>query len=192
MKNTLTLQEALQYLGAINPSGNDTKSLPAVGRYRVRSMTKYVAATSVQITSNQGKVILPNTLKAIGTTNFDNGNILPAGKSFLVTAIRVLSDTTVGKTTATAVYDNVAPVDFKNGEFRVSQNGQGVCFESSGSDVANFKASTGNDADFREVTPFLLRSNANFDVEIAFNGAATACVYKVEFRGQELIAGDQA
>lgn len=189
---TLTLQEALIFLGAINPAGQEKKSLPSIGNYRGRSVTKYASATSGSITSNQGKVILPNTLKAVGTTNFDNGNILPTGKSFLVTGVRVLADTTSGKTTATAVYDTVAPVDFKNGEFKVSQNGQGICFEASGSDVSNFKASTGNDVDFREVTPFLLRSNANFDIEIALNGTVTTAVYKVELRGIELIAGDQA
>ncbi len=193
MEGTLTLEQALAYLGAIQPNGSDQKSLPLVKGRRARTVTKYIAGLSNALATNNGSTVLPATQKATGITNFEQGNILPKGTHLLVIGVRALFDTTAAVTPLTAIWANVAPPIWKNGELTILQDGQGVLFQSSGTDVTNFKASTGNDADFRECVPFLLRPDTTFDIVAKLAGAAAADqAYKIELRCIELIEGDKA
>lgn len=191
MKNNLTLQELGVALGAIVPNGAEGKSLPKIGKFRGRSTTRYIAGDATALAANNGSTILPGTLKAVGTTNFEKGNVLPTGTQLLVTGIRTLYDTTGAATVLTADWAEVAPVCFKNGELTISQKGQGTLFSASGTDVTNFKASTGNDDDFRDVVPFLIRDEAEFEIVFSTAGAVTASLYKVELRCVQLTDGDR-
>jgi hypothetical protein len=188
---TPTLQETLAYLGAIQSNGGEEKSLPKIGNRRARTVTKYFAGSSADLSANAAATVLPSTKREPGITNFDQGNVLPKGKHLLVTGIRVLFDTT-GIDPKEADWAENAPVCWKNGELSVQQDGQGVLFETPGTDVTNFKASTGNDCDFREVVPFLLRPEASFNIYAKLVGTVVASAYKIELRCIELIEGDKA
>lgn len=190
MQKSLSHQEAVGYLGAIKNAGNEEKSLPLIGTKRGKTVTKYIAGTNASLAANNGKTVVAGTLKAVGTTNFEKGNTLPKGKMLLVTGVRALFDVTASVTTADANWDGNIPVAFANGEFEISQRGQGTLFSTSGTDVSNFKASTGNDDDFRDVVPFLLRSETEFDITWSVNGTPATGVYKVELRCIELTEGD--
>lgn len=191
MKSALTFQEQIGYIGAIQSEGNEEKSLPKVGGKRAKAVTKYIAGTIAGLAANNGNTILPGTLKAVGTTNFEKGNSLPKGKKLLVTGVRVLFDVTASVTVLDANWDSIIPASFANGEFEISQRGQGTLFTTSGTDVANLRnTSTGNDDDFRDVIPFMLRSDVEFNVVFSTVGTTPAGVYKVELRCVELTEGD--
>lgn len=193
-KAVLTLQESLAFLGAIQPNGIEEKSLPAIGNRRARTVTKYIAGNSEDLSANNGATILAATKKETGVTNFENGNLLPKGKHLLVTGIRVLFDTTANATTKDADWTSEAPVEWINGELTVAQDGQGTLFQTSGTDITNIGRAnrTSNDDDFRDIVPFLLRPETSFNIEAKLAGSATASVYKVELRCVELTEGDKA
>lgn len=182
-KNTLTLEEALTYLASIR-SG----SLPVVNGRVIKSSTKYVAGLTAGLGQNNGQLILPSTVPAVGVTNLPKGNILPKGVNYLVTGLRILFDTNAAVTLATATWKSEAPVCWKNGEFKIDQNGAGNLFESSGTDVTNFKASTGNDNDFRDIVPVLIRSESIYGFQAALAaGSTTDVAYKLELRVVEIV-----
>lgn len=184
---TLTLQDALQYVGAIQNQGNAVQSLPQVGNRRVKSVTRYIAGDAADLGSNASSTILASTKKEVGITNFQNGNLMPAKTNLLVTEIRILFDTTTADAKE-AVWANTAPKAFINGDITVGVGNNPLAFESSISDASNFQASTGNDDDFRQVTPFLLLADNTFDIKLMTSGAAlpATCAYKVELRGIEI------
>ncbi|HEX8269771.1 MAG TPA: hypothetical protein VF581_07755 [Flavobacterium sp.] len=188
MKNTLTLVEVLAFLGAIQPNGSEAKSLPQIKGRRARTRTMYVAGYSADLAGNNGALILPSTKKQVGFTNFETGNILSKGAHLLVTGVRILFDTTAAATVLDADWTSNAPVNWLNGEVTISQDGQGVLLNTSGSDITNFKASTGNDADFRDIVPFLLRPESSFNLiaQLASAGAANQA-FKLELRCIELL-----
>lgn len=166
--------------------------------YRVRERTMYITAKLSDVVSNNGELLLPSTQKKIGVTNYDNGNMLSKGVGQLVTGVRALFDTATGATVTpeTAVVKDNAPAAFLNGELAIKQDGAGTLLSLSGSDVTNFKASTGNDADFRALgAPVLIRPEAPFNVQIALapNAATLAnIVVKVEIRVLELVSKTRA
>jgi len=184
---SLTLQDRLAFLGAIQ----NNESLPSIGGKKIRTVTKYKAGQALDLASNNGHVILPSTLKKVGETNFENGNSLPEGKEFLVSGIRVVFETTATDINL-ATWKSAAPVAFKNGELTISQDGQGILFQTSGTDVCNSAASTSNDDDFREITPFKLRGATAFNIVFNTAGTVAAGIYKVELRGEEIVSGAQA
>lgn len=188
MKNgTLTLTEALQYVGAIQNQGNAVQSLPQLGNRRIKTATRYIAGNAADLAANASSTILASTKKETGITNFQNGNLMPSKTNFLVTELRILFDTTTANPKA-AVWANTAPNSFLNGDINVGVGNNPTTFESSISDATNFKASTGNDDDFRAVTPFLLLADNTFDIKLLTSGVAlpATCCYKVEVRGIEI------
>lgn len=188
MKNgTLTLTEALQYVGAIQNQGNAVQSLPQLGNRRIKAVTRYIAGDASDLAANASSTILASTKKETGITNFQNGNLMPTKTNLLVTEIRVLFDTTTANP-KDAVWASTAPNAFLNGDIQVGVENNPLTFESSISDVTNFQASTGNDDDFRAVTPFLLLANNSFDIKLLTSGVAlpATCSYKVEVRGIEI------
>lgn len=187
------IQSLSMFLGSIL-SGTPNKSLPLINGARVRSRTIYIAGSAADLAANNGETILPGTKKATGVTNLENGNILPKGSKLVVTGVRVLFDTTVSATLADALYKSSTPAPFKNGELTISQDGQGVLFNASGSDVTNDSTTTiGNNRDFREITPFLLRADTSFNVtEKLAAGSLANILYKIELRCEELIDEDKA
>jgi len=186
MKN-MSLQTAVALLASIQPAGNEERSLPEIKGRRIKTKTYYVAGNVADLSGNSNETILSSALKEIGVTNIPTGGMLEKGKYFLCTEIRVLFDTTTADPKA-ALWASVPPVQFKNGELSVGQDGQPTLFESSGTDVTNFRASTGNDDDFRALpSPFLWQPQKALTAKLAYVGAAPATSsYKIEFRGFEI------
>lgn len=182
MKN-ISLQEAVTIVKSIQPSGKEEKSLPVVNDRRIRKVTYYVAGLSADLANNAGEVLYSNILKAVGITNFDNGGVLGKGKYFLATGIRILFDTTVTDPKL-ALWANVAPVAWKNGELQIGQDGQPTLFETPITDVTNFHASTSNDDDFTSVE-FLLQPQKPVSIRATTAGSPASSVYKIEIRGYE-------
>lgn len=182
-KKPLTLEEALTYLASIRQG-----SLPVVNGRVIKSATKYVAGLTAGLGQDNGQLVKASMTPAVGLTNLPKGNILPKGVNYLVTGLRILFDTTAGVTLANAQWKSEAPVCWKNGEFKINQNGAGNLFETSGTDVTNFKASTSNDDDFRDIVPVLIRSEAIYELQAALGAGSTANVaYKVELRVVEIV-----
>jgi hypothetical protein len=182
-KKALTYEEALTYLASIR-SG----SLPIVQGRVIKSSTKYIAGLSAGLGQNNGQLILPSTVPAVGVTNFPKGNMLPKGINYLIVGVRALFDTTSSVALATATWKSEAPANWKNGEFKINQNGAGNLFETSVTDVTNFKASTSNDDDFRDIVPVLLRAESAYELQTALAaGATTDQAYKFEFRVIEIV-----
>lgn len=185
-----TLAEILNFLGATPPG----KSLPVIGGSPLRSDVKYASGTLASLANTGGEIILPSTKPETGVTNFD-GIRPPTGKAWIVTGVRFLFDTTAGSTAAgvkAAVFASVAPANFKNGEFTISQAGEGDLLKLTGTDATNFKASTSNDDDFRSVIPFVLRPNsdASYKLLLAAGGAVDQ-LYKMELRVIEIVDNDK-
>jgi hypothetical protein len=185
---TLTLTETLGYKGAIIKG----TSSPIVKGQVMKSRTHYFAGFLNQLTN--GAIVESKNDDIVGVRSI-KGNKLPAGVSFLVTGVRVLFDTSAGLQAGAgipgAAWASVAPVNFKNGELSIRQGNE--TFTTSGTDVTNFKASTGNGDDFREVVPFELRPETSFEI-IASLGAAAAAdqAYKIELRGIEFVDTDKS
>lgn len=189
----LTLPEILAYAGSIE-AGN---SLPVVdtnlGRKALKRRVHYVTGFLNGIGAYGGETLLPAVAASPGVKSIDK-NMLPAGIPFLLTGIRVLFDTTANVQAngiATAIWASVAPVIFKNGEFAISQNGDVV--NTSGTAVTNFKASTGNDDDYLEVSPVILRDNTAISMKMLLGGAAAADqAFKIELIGYDLVDPSRA
>lgn len=158
-------------------------SLPILEGKTTKSTTRYIAGVGSEVTAKSGVVLEAGTKKEVGITNFETGDVLPAGVHFLVTEARILFDTTADVTPKTAVWKGTAPAPWMNGELIVSQDGAGRLFETSISDLTNSKASASNDDDFREIIPFMLRPEINFSIQANLAGAGGNEAYKVEFRG---------
>lgn len=190
-KSKLTLNDALVYKGSIQPG----TSIPTINYKALKTRTHYFAGFLNQLASVNGEVVLSKNDDAVGERSI-KGNKLPAGTSFLVTAVRALFDTTAnvqtGGVAAASFGKTNAPEVFKNGEIKIVQGAD--LFVSTGSDVTNFKASTGADDDFRELlVPVELRSDTTFSILIALAGsAAVDQAYKLELRGVEFTDTDKA
>lgn len=183
-QKALTYAEALTYLASIQ---NGT-SLPKVQSRVIRSGTKYIAGLAADLSGKNGLLIEAATLPATGLNNFPKGNMLPKGTYLLVIGARILFDTSASVALPTATWKSEAPANWKNGELKISQNGTGILFETSITDVTNFKSSTGNDDDFRDIVPVLLRPESAFDFQVALaSGAVTDQAYKLELRVIEIV-----
>lgn len=150
-----------------------------------KSVTYYYSGKASDLSATNGKC-LQNVKKAeAGITNFQ-GNQLPKDTTLLITAIRVRFEDTGATALPDCAFDNNIPPQFANGEFQIVQNGSGTLFKSSGSDISNRSASTGNDDDFREIVPVLIRSQKDFDFVFSQVGTtAYAGNFKIEIRGEE-------
>ena len=190
MKN-LSLPEIIQLIPGIE-RGNGV-SLTPQGK-KVRRKIYYVAAiTGSSDITPDGRLIEASTQKAIGRTNFDKGNLLNDGRSFLVTGIRMLFDTTADITKLTATYKNEAPAQFKNGELKISQEGSGDLFHNPISGFVKNDLSLSEDQEFEAVVPFLIRPNVPFDIQTLLAGAATAGqAVRLEMDGYEFVDANKA
>lgn len=183
----ITLQMATMILASIQPSGDEQKSLPELKGRRIKSKTYYVAGNTADLPDNGNETIPSQIIKTLGLTNLPTGGQLGKGVYFLCDEIRVLFDTTTADPKA-AVWASVAPTVFKNGELIIGQEGQPSLFEASGTDVTNFKASTGNDDDYRGLpAPFLWQPQKQLSSKLMYTGALPATTsYKIEYRGFEI------
>lgn len=187
----LSLPEVIQLIPGIE-RGNGV-SLTPQGK-KVRRKTFYVAAItgSADITPD-GRLIEPSTKKEIGRTNFDNGNMLNDGRSFLVTGMRMVFDDTAAVTKLTATYKKEAPAPYKNGELKISQEGSGDLFNNPISPYVKNDLSINEDKTFEPVVPFLIRPNVPFDIQTLTAGAAAAGVaVRLELDGYEFVDANKA
>lgn len=168
---------------------------PATGKkYAVKSVTDYVSAYLTQARTDNGEILVASNKPAVGLRSID-GTKLPEGTNRVVYGIRALFDTALVATSDTAIaaaaWANNAPVVFKNGEVRISQGVE--LFRSSGTDCTNFKASTGNDDDFRSVIPFVLRGGVETSINLKLSGTPTDHnAVKFEMRSVEFIETNRA
>lgn len=187
----ISFQDAITVLGSILPN----ESLAKLKGKKIRSVTRYVAGLTENLGTNNGRLIIDSTDKAVGVTNFDKGNKLSQGKSFLVTGVRMLFDTTTSVTLATAVWKNGAPVNWINGELKISQNGQGSgdLLEVPITVLQSFdKAKDKNDG-FAEVVPFIIRPEVPFEIVASLAaGSTTDQAYRLELEGYEVSDLDRA
>lgn len=186
MKNQLTLEEILKFKGQIDRDNSISVVTDRNGnKYGVKTVTEYVSGFLSQL--ENGEALIPANQPVVGVRSI-KGNQLAEGKNQIITDVRVLFDTTLAAETQAALiaapFASVAPVQFKNGEFRISQGVE--LLRTSGSDITNFKASTGNDADFRNIVPVVLRGAVDMSINIKLSAAATANhAFKVEYRAIE-------
>ncbi len=184
---TLTLEDVVRVIGSIQPSGTEEKSLPLINGRRVKNKTYYIAGDSTKLANNGGEALLPSTVKTTGVTNFPSGGQLSKGVYFMCTGVRILFDIVVLTDPTLATWASTAPVAWKNGELIIGQDGQPSLFEAPGTDVTNFKASTGNDDDFREISGFLIQPQKQISIKALTAGAPVASTYKIELRGYEFV-----
>jgi len=187
--NSVNVMTIASILAAIQPAGNEQKSLVEIDGRRLRPKTLYIAGNAADLSGNSSNALLPSQAKDPGITNIQNA-MLDKGMHFLATSVRVLFDTTTADPKS-AIWAGTAPQGFKNGELKIGQDGQPVLFEASGTDVTNFKASTGNDDDFRTFeSPFLLLPQKTITVQhsvVAGVALPATCSYKIEIRGFEIV-----
>jgi len=162
----------------------------------VISATLYIAVWLDGLTSTNGNFLTSNTKILPGISSFDQQQ-LPKGIDFVCTEIRALAQTTGTNEAsgtpglALCTWVDPAPVNFKNCDFTITQGA--LLFASSGTDVTNFKASTGNDDDFRTIVPFRIRGGINFQINAALpNAGAANQGIKLEMRGYYLANTDQS
>jgi len=187
-KVAFSLPEIVQAAAAID----QRNSLPVIntnlGPRALKSRVHYVAGFLNQITANGNELLVTSQSAATGVKSIDK-NQLPSGLDFLCIGIRVLFDTTASVQTnglATAIWASKAPANFKNGEFKLSQNSE--LLNASGTAVTNFAASTGNDDDYMQISPIILRANTAISMIVLLGAAAAADqAFKVELIGYDLI-----
>lgn len=178
MKNgVLTLQERLEYNGL----KESESSIPSFLGRKVRTATFFIAGIGTDIRS-LGDLIDSDTNKKVGFTNFPTGNKLPKGMELQVNSLRLLFDKTTSSVTPLIAKWNTTPDEaWLNGNLSFEQGK--TAFSSPVTDIVNFKASTGNDDDFRPIIPFTIREQVEFRIIAELAGAALAATaWRIEFR----------
>ncbi|WP_417350314.1 hypothetical protein [Flavobacterium alkalisoli] len=194
MKNQ-SFQEVLGQLSGMQ-RGNGVAVIGINGiNKKVRRRILYAAGItgSSDITSD-GQFIQASTNPEIGRTNIDKGNQLNDGRSFIVTGVRMLFDTTTASVTKlTATYKDEAPIAYKNGELKINQDGSGDLFLNPISAFVKNNGALSSDEEFSPVVPFLLRSGTPFTIQALTAGSATAGqAVRIEIDGYELVDADRA
>ena len=176
-KSVLSLEELIQYQASIA----DNSSAAEFMNQKMISTTLYIAGIGDQLIG-LGQMIDGNTKPKVGITNFPSANVLPAGVNALVTEARMLFGTvTAGQTPVSSDWKATAPKEWLNADLTFTQGG--ISFSTPISDLHNFKASTGNDDDFRSIIPFKIREQVafNFVTELAGTSASTVA-WRLELR----------
>lgn len=187
MLKSLSIQEIAANAAVINASN----SLPVIptnlGNKAIKTRVHYAAGFLNQIGTNGGELLISSQAASVGVKSIDK-NQLAAGMDFLCVGVRFVFDTTTSVQTnglATAIWASKAPANFKNGEVRISQNGD--LLNVSGTAVTNFEASTGNDDDFLQINPVILRAQTPISIIVLLGAAAAADqAYKIELVGYDL------
>lgn len=176
-KDVLSLGERIEY----NALREGDSSIPNFDGRKVRSATFYIAGTGATILG-LGHLIDADTNKKVGFTNFPTGNKLPKGMEIQVNAMRALFDkTTVSVTPLIAKWNTTPDEAWLNGNFSFEQGR--TTFSTPITDLANIKASTSNDDDFRAIVPFTIREQVEFAMIAELAGAAAAgTAWRIEMR----------
>ncbi|RDI07049.1 hypothetical protein [Flavobacterium sp. AG291] len=185
----LTLQEAMNFLPLVT-NGN---GVALNGSFKAKSKVLYIAGLGADLAANNNNIIIQDTKKKIGLTNFDGGNKLNKGRSILITGMRILWDTTVDVTPLTALWKGEAPAAFKNGEFKVGTLAAGDLFESPINPFAKYNAATSVEDEIKPVVPFMIPEDVEFYIQlIPAAAAAVDQAYRIEFDCIEFTAANKA
>lgn len=162
----VSVDQVLQWVKQIknNPNTSIATVKDQNGRvYGVKTVTEYVAAPLASL--ENGNILVDSNQPEVGIRSI-KGLQIGINKFLACTELRLLADTSQALETAAAGktlpwITNATPA-IKNAEVRVIQTGE--LLRTIGSDVTNFKASTGNDNDFRTVVPFVIRGGIDFNI----------------------------
>lgn len=146
-------------------------------------------------TIKNGNLLSSNTKILPGISSFDQQQI-PKGMDFICTEVCALTQATgTNESSGEAglllnAWSDTAPVNVKNADFTVTQGA--LLFSAPGTDICNFRASTGRDADFRTIVPFRIRGGIDFQINI--NGATASANQGLNFqmRGYLVANSDNA
>lgn len=191
----LELQDALNYVASAKAGNGIVMRQNAQGvAERARSKVFYIAGIGSEIAVNNNELITPGTKKILGTSNFDVGNSLNAGRNILVLGVRILFDVTANVTPLTAAWQSTAPVAFKNGELVITQDGSpGNLLEMPMSVLSKYSGSINTEDDFRAIVPFIIRETSPFKFHVNLAGAADAgLAWRLEFDCVEFTNAAQA
>ena len=165
--------------------------------YSVKSVTEYVSGFFSALVN--GEVLVDSNQKKVGVRSI-KGNTLKGGTTQLIESIRVLCEKPASGSTAAddalligAEFASVAPPAFKNGELLIEQNAE--LFRTSGTDIANSKAATSNDDDFKVIAPIVIRGGDSSPFKITMKVAGTPVVnhaFKLEWRALEFTPAPNA
>lgn len=193
-KSALSLEQMIAWKRQMDSSASlPVFQDPLTGKqYAPKSVTEYAAGFFTKL--KNGQIFESKNTPAVGVRSI-NGNKLAAETNQLVYQARVLCDTTLIAETEAALqaapFASVAPAYFKNGEVNFTQNAE--LLRTTGTDIHNAKASTGNDADFKDVAPFNLRGGVAFQSIFSLAGDATQYhAYKLEWRAIEFVPVENA
>jgi len=179
-----TFQALLTMAASIPPGA----SMIVINGKAYKSVTHHLSGFLNELVD--GELVLSSNKDEIGVRSF-SGNSLPAGVDFICTDISAQFDCTTGiqalgiKKASFGKTD--APVCYKNGKLSIRQGGE--VFKTHASDTCNSQASTGMDANFREILLFKLRQQAEWGAKISLAGTpAVDQAYNILFRGWEEVA----
>lgn len=161
--------------------------------YTAKSVTEYVSGFFTELETKNGKVLIAANTPDPGVRSL-NGNKLAPGVDQLVYEITILTGTAGGATradlVATDFTDKGTPY-FRNGEVAISQGTE--LLRTTGNDINNGYASTGNGDNFKAVAPFVFRGNMAMDIVVTLADAAEANdAYRLEYRAIEFVLADKA
>lgn len=182
MRN-LSIQEAMSFLPLVVAG----KGVAIKDGQKARSKVFYIAGLGVELAGKDGQLIEQSTKKETGITNLDGGNKLNSGRYILVTAIRILFDTTAGVTPKTASWKGEAPGVFKNGDILIGTSAAGNIFDHPIAPLAKYASSLSVEQEFKQITPFMIMDKVEFTIKILLSGAAAVDqAYRVELDAIEI------
>lgn len=185
----LTLQEAMNFLPMVTAG----KGVALNGDYKAKSKVLYIAGLGADLSGNNNNIILQETKRKNGYTNFDGGNKLNKGRSILITGIRILWDVTAAVTPLTAVWKGDAPPAFKNGEFKVGTLAAGDIFDNPINPFSKYASSLSVEQEIKPVVPFMIPEDVEFYIQLIPAVAAAADqAYRIEFDAIEFTQVNKA
>ena len=190
MKGTaLSIDQILALKAQVNKDNSVAVVRTETGElFTVKTVTEQVSGFFGQL--QNGEVLIEANQPLTGVRTI-KGNMLNEGRYQVIDSLRVLADNTLEASTdaelMTAVWEGKAPAAFKNGEVKIIQGSE--LLRTTGTDVHNFKASTGNDDDYKDIVPVVLRPSTPISINFKLAGAAPAnSAYKLELRITEFTA----
>jgi hypothetical protein len=176
--------------GVSSPLFTDPKTQKT---YTAKSVTEYVNGFYTDLASNNNNILKSGNEPIVGVRSI-KGNTLPAGVNQLVYEACLTSGTAGAATNDGLIatdFDEIAPAFLRNGEVTVHQGTQ--VLRTTGDELNNGYASTGNADNFKAFVPFSLRETMPFGITITPAGTPVALkAYSFKYRAIEFVLADKA
>ncbi|ALM50316.1 hypothetical protein AMR72_16345 [Flavobacterium psychrophilum] len=186
---SLSLSEATAFLPLVE-AGN---GVATIGGVKAKTKVFYIAGLGTDLAAKNNELIDQATKKENGVTNFDGSNKLNKGRQILVTAIRILFDTTAATPVKEAGWKSEAPAVFKNGTFKVGTSAAGDIIENPVGPFAKYSSSLSVEQEFKQVVPFMIPEEVEYYIQLIPAGNAAADQkYRIEFDAIEFTAANKA